>query len=272
MTEEVKDPVDPVVTDEEVKEYIPSETEQVAMGQGWKPKEDWVKDGRDPDEWRSARDFIDRGELLTTIKSLNKKVSMQDQALKAFAQHHETVFEQAHKKALDELKAQKRLAIREGEHELAEQIDDEITKEKETFEKQAKELEKVKAQESVGMDPEVAAWTEKNKWYTTDTEMQTDANGFAIAYVQRMKGQGKEPTKAEVFAHVEAKIRKAYPEKFEGRREAPSPTGGNGSGRQRKEAADDFEMTDIEKKVMRDLIRSGHMTKEKYIAELKKVR
>lgn len=267
MAEEIK--VEAVVED-----AVPviSEVEQTALDQGWRPKEEWVKDGRDPNEWRSARDFVDRGELLGTIKSLNKKVSQYDQALKAFAQHHETVFEQAHTKAVEELKAQKRLAIREGEHELAEQIDDEINKEKETFEKQAKELKKVKVEDTPGSDPEVAAWQARNSWYTADEEMQGDANGFAIAFVQRARAKGQEPTKAEVFAHVETKIKKAYPEKFQGRREAPNPTSGNDNPRSRKTVESDFEMTDTEKKVMRDLVRSGVMTKEKYIAELKKVR
>ncbi len=257
---------------EEVKPVELSETEHSAVAQGWRPKEEWVKEGRDPNEWRSARDFVDRGELLGTIKSLNKKVSQYDQALKAFAQHHETVFEQAHKKAVDELKAQKRLAIREGEHELAEQIDDEITKEKEQFTTQAEKLKQVKIEDPATNDAEIAAWHAKNPWYSQDEEMQQDANGFAIAFVQQQKTKGHTPTKAEVFAKVEEKIKRAYPEKFKGRVDAPNPTGGNSTSRSRREANDDFEMTDVEKKVMKDLVRSGVMTKEKYIQELKKVR
>lgn len=257
-------------------EVTPVETtpqEELALAQGWKRKEDWVKDGRDPEEWRSAKDFIERGELLTTIRSLNKRVSVQDQALKAFAQHHETVFEQAHKKALDELKAQKRLAIREGEHELAEQIEEEIDKEKENFRKQSTNLKKAASATNAEVSPDFEAWKARNQWYTTDEEMQADANGFAISFVQRQQQKtGVQPTPQEVYAHIEKKIKQAYPDKFAPRKEAPNPTSGNNGNRAARASGDTFEMTEMEKKVMKDLVRGGVMTKEQYIAELKKVR
>ena len=83
MTEEVKEekvveePVEEIV--DETPEY--SSAEQAAMEQGWLPKEDWEEAGRDPDEWRSAREFNDRGEFFKTIHQQKREMKAQASAL-----------------------------------------------------------------------------------------------------------------------------------------------------------------------------------------------
>lgn len=248
-----------------------SEAEQQAMASGWKPKEQWVADGRDESEWRSAKEFNERGELLGTIKGLNRKIDQYDKALKALTIHHEKVFESAHKKALDDLKAQKKYAIREGEHELAEAIEEEISAKKEEFETQRQTLNQAKTANAAGGEPpEFIAWKASNRWYEQNEDMQIEANGHATAFIAKKQRKGESFTPQDVFDYMEIQIRKSYPDKF-GRREAPDPTGSGGRG-VTKQKKDTFVLDDFEKQIMNDLVRKGVMTKEQYIEELKKTR
>jgi hypothetical protein len=59
----------------EVQNPVLTEIEQRASSRGWVPKDEW--DG-DPEEWRPAKEFIDRGELF-------KKIEDKIEQLKTFA-------------------------------------------------------------------------------------------------------------------------------------------------------------------------------------------
>ena len=60
-------------TTQETKTEAPkvevSPTQQKAMEQGWKPKEEWEAEGKDPSEWRDAKEYVERGELFDLIDS-----------------------------------------------------------------------------------------------------------------------------------------------------------------------------------------------------------
>ena len=56
----------------EPKQY--TAVEQRALDQGWVPQDEWQGD---PDDWRPAKEFIDRGELFRKIDELkneNKRI------------------------------------------------------------------------------------------------------------------------------------------------------------------------------------------------------
>ena len=270
MSEEVK----AEVVQEEVKEEVSTEptynsTELEAMEQGWVPKEAWESAGKDPSEWRPAKEFKERGELFKTIHQTKRDLKQTQAALTALQSHHVKVFEKAQKSALDALKQEKRAALRQEDLQRVEVIEDEI---EELTEQQAAEREELKrtqalaAAQAAGPHPEFQAWVDRNPWYQSDQELQDYAEAEGIVYFKR------NPTKtpAEVLKHVETKIKDKFPEKFGTRRSAPNAVAAvDRTNSTRK--VDSYKMTEEETKVMNELVKAKVMTKEQYIAELKKV-
>ena len=271
MTEELKtEEVKEVVT-EEVKgveqEVVASPTEIKATEQGWVPKEEWVAGGGNPDEWRTAKEFVDRGELYQTIHSTKRDLKQTQAALSALQRHHQFVFEKAQKEALEELKREKRLAIRDEDFARLEAVEEEIEK---TQEKQALERQTlVQEQQASQINPHPAfiSWAQRNNWYTQNQEMREEADAFGLVYMQRNPGVPPQ----DVLQYVESRIKKSYPEKFQARRAAPNAVAAvNKTNSPSRQTVDNFEMTETEQEIMKTMVDSGVMTKEKYIAELKK--
>lgn len=247
--------------DAEQGEISLSPVESKAAEQGWKPKEEWVAEGGDPDEWRSAREFVDRGELLKQIHNQNRKLKQVEQGFDALKTHHGVVYEKAYKDALAALKSQRRAAMIDGDLDAVEAIEEAIEEKKEEFQ-QAKIAEK-----PVGPAPEFVAWVDRNSWYESNEDLREFADFKGISYAK--KHPGVDPV--AVLKYVEEEVKKKFPEEFGVRRGAPSPVAGVDK-TARKGRADAFELTEQEESIMKNLVRSKTMTKEEYIAELKKVR
>ena len=271
MTEEVKqeDEIKPEEGKQEtgVQEVVISPTETTAIEQGWVPKEEWVAGGGNPDEWRTAKEFVDRGELYKTIHTTKRDLKQTQAALTALQRHHQFVFEKAQKEALEELKREKRLAIRDEDFARLEAVEEEIekTQEQQALERQVLIQEQQAAQ--INPHPEFVSWANRNSWYTQNQEMREEADAFGLVYMQRNPGHNPQ----EVLNYVESKIKKTYPEKFQVRRAAPSAVAAvNKTNSPARQTFDSFEMTETEQEIMKTMVDSGVMTKEKYIAELKK--
>ena len=260
---EAPEGVEVVDVQETSQEVILSPVETKAADQGWKPKEEWVAEGGDPDEWRSAREFVDRGELLKQIHNQNRKLKQIEQGHDALKQHHSTVYEKAYKDAVASLKAQRRAAMIDGDLDAVDIIEEQIEETKAEYQS---EQAKIK-QQPVRPDPQFVAWVDRNTWYETNEDLREFADFKGISYAK--KHPGIEP--AAVLKHVEEEVKKKFPEEFGVRRAAPSPVAGVDK-TSRKGAADSFELTEIEESIMKNLVRSKTMTKEEYIKELKKVR
>lgn len=270
MTEEIKAEEVKVEEAEVVVEQAPelSETEVQASEQGWVPKEEWVAGGGNADEWRTAKEFVDRGELYKTIHSTKRDLKQTQAALTALQRHHQFVFEKAQKEAIEELKREKRLAIRDEDFARLEAVEEEIekTQEQQAVERKALQQEQLTAQQ-INPHPEFIAWVDRNNWYTQNSDMREEADAFGLVYMQRNPGVASQ----DVLKYVEGKIKKTYPEKFAARKAAPNAVAAvSRVGSPSRKAADDFQMTETEREIMNDLVKSEVMTKEAYVAELKK--
>src|SRR5438132_1680053 len=96
MTEEVKDVVTGTPTTDEGDNTQQTTTqlqhtalEERAIEQGWRPKDEW--DG-DESEFRSAREFIDRGELLRKISSQGDELRKLKEVAGALSEHNKQVY------------------------------------------------------------------------------------------------------------------------------------------------------------------------------------
>lgn len=253
-------------TEVETPELSP--TEQKALEQGWVPKDQWKGD---PDEWRPAREFVERGELYKSIHELKKKDKQREAAVQALQKHHEHVFTKAYEQAMRDLKQEKRVAMREQDFEKLQEVEDKIEALQANTQQEARQLQVVQAatqQEPV--IPAFQAFIEKNSWYVTDDSMKLEADIIGGHYMN------KGGTKEGLFAHVEAEMAKRHPDRF-GRAPArkAAPNAVAGVDRSNKSSPKgSITMNDVpeaDRPVIRQMAAASGMSEGDYIKELKKI-
>lgn len=259
---------------EETKEPTSSEpkyteVEKVALSQGWKPKDQW--DGN-PDEHRSAREYLDRGELLGKIKVQNEQLREIRTALQGMSDHNRRVYAAGYENALKELKVQKLQALKEGEAEQVLAIDDKIDSTKEALQAIKTEAEQAKVTaKQQGPSPITQNWLAINKWYQTDAIMRHAANGLAM----ELGKANPNVTEEEIYQTIDREMRKEFPHKFKTAQAAPSPDGEStrsaGSGKTTT-TGNSFEkllgsMSEMQATIARNLVKTGAITKEKYVED-----
>lgn len=250
-----------------------------ARSKGWKPLDEF--DG-DPADWVPAKEFLGREKLFDKIHDLKSQLSRQAQKFESdmarIQQHFLNVQQTEYKRAKRELEKQLAQAKAnedvEAVAEIAGQIKDVEASQKET----AKEVKEVK---SGGPTPEFVDWQESNKWFNTDLEMTADAVAIGTGYAAANPSKSQK----EVLDHVTAKIKRMYPEKFNGVESTKRMEDNRvESGAQRPKAKSSkgtlsvSDLNDMEKTVMRTLIKRGALKdvaaknkrtqEEEYLAQL----
>lgn len=237
----------------------PSPIEQRAMEQGWVPQEEWTGD---PDDWRPAKEFVDRGELLKSISALKRDNMQLKQTMADFGRHHAATREIEYKRALADLRAQKRDALIEGDADKVIEIDDTIDELKDAKERVDAAPQRVAPAEP---HPAFMAWEQRNGWYKTDRGMK----GYADEVARELVESGeRDPVK--ILSEIDKKVRKEFPHKFNNpaRERAGAVEGAAQKGGRPK---DDLvsQMSDDERRIMNRIVSSGVITKEKYLEEYK---
>ena len=259
--------------DVEEKEVVnikiePTQMEVQATEQGWVPKELWVGQGNDPDDWRTAKEFVERGELYKSLHNTKRDLKQTQVTLTALQKHHQFVFEKAHKQAVEELKREKRAAIRAEDFEKVEAVEDEIEKVQEQHVQEREALVKEQQVVQTNPHPEFQAWVGRNLWYTRDEELREFADAVGVVYMN------KNPTAApqDILRQVESETKKHYAAKFGNvKKSAPNAVVSvNRTGNPGRKTEPDFELTETEQDIMKELVSQGVLTKEKYIEDLKK--
>jgi len=241
-----------------------SSIEEKAIQMGWRPKEQFEGD---EEEFIDAKEFVRRQPLFDRIENQNKQLKNVTKALEALKVHYTRVEEAAVQKAINQLKAQRKSALADGDGDSFELIDDEIKK----AEHQLTQIEQVKNQpivEETVVHPEWQAFQSRNPWYSNTSYMRKYADEIG----QDLASKGIAP--AEVLKQVEQAVRKEFPNKFVNPNKELAPNVEQSRGGNTKPVGKDSDsfMNEQEKKVMNDLVRSGLLTKEKYIADLKAVK
>lgn len=236
-----------------------TEVEVRARSMGWVPKDEWNGEGK----WRDADEFVDRGELFEKINSQRKALKNLEENQRAFTQHLDTVRKAEYKRALDEIRKEKKVALAEGDADALIEADEKLI----ALQRQAN-VPAPQPQVEAGPHPEFVAWQARNPWYTdTNRAMKAfaDAEGVRLGSLV----QSGQMTPAEVLREIETQVRREFPEKFTNpnRSKPGAVEGSRGSGNTAK--ADSYQLTEDEHRVMTRLVKSGIMTKEKYIADVK---
>jgi hypothetical protein len=237
-----------------------TEVEQRAMNEGWVPQDEW---SGDPEQWRPAKEFLDRGELFKKIEEQKRELKQVRAAMEEFGRHHAEVKKIAYKEALATLKAQKKEALEAGDADAVIELDERIA---ETREAQKAAEATPAPQVDDAPRPEFVQWQNRNGWYQSDRIMKAAADEAAREAVERGE---RDP--ARILAEVDKAVRAAFPHKFENpRRNSAAAVEGTTTPKARS-AKNDVEasMPEFDRRIMKRLVEAGAITKEKYLEEYK---
>lgn len=243
----------------------PSPIEEKARSQGWVSKDEWVASGKHADEWRSAREYAERGELFDEIHKLKEDGKQTSKAFRALVEHHRKVRETAVQEALTQLKAQRREAMLNHDLDVVEAIEEKMEKVKTTPDIPDVVIPEVPQ----GPTPTFKSWHKKNSWY----ELQGDHEESRIADVigATFKKNNPDATEEEFLEHVEKRIAKRFPELFENKTAPKVSEVGSNAGN-KTGGGDSFKLTPEEERICKQMVEQDVMTRKEYIDEIKKVR
>jgi len=259
-------PVEPPVVPKEPEVVAPPELsteEQVATDNGWVPKDQWKGD---PDSWRPAKEFNDRGEFFKRIDRLEHKNKELQQALSFLTDQQKRQYMAGFNDAINKLRAQRDHALEEGDNLQAQRINDKIDEVKE----KAKEAQ-VAMKPAPAAPPEPSAtytnWATRNSWYTKDKVLTK----FAEAIGATFKEENPQSSEADMLRHVETEVKREFAHKF-GPKGPPSPDG-DGRGATNKTSGTgkyssiEGTLTSEQKTIMNTIIKTTGMTKEEYLKQ-----
>lgn len=264
-------------SDNETVQDQDNPVEQEARTKGWRPKEEW--DG-DPDKWRPAKEFLDRGELFEKINSLKTEVYHLKKDYNVLADHHRKVSKVEYEKALKTLREERAQAAEEGDTAAVVKISDKIDELKDT---QIGAVD-LPPQNTV-VTQQMEQWVDKNPWYRADTELRIAADAIGQGYYTTHPGVPFD----QVLEYVSKRIVEIHPEKFPRKRKPSAPavegstnnetTSSSSTATRRGKQLTEADLTEQERHVMSTLIKrktfgnvSDAEAKRKYMDDLAKVR
>lgn len=259
-----------VTKTEETKTVEPNPHEEQARDQGWVSKEEWVADGRAESDWRPAKEFVERGEIFKSLHQVKRELKQERAAREALQAHHKFVYEKAYQEAVNNLRKERREALRAEDLAKVAEVEEKIEalNDEKAAETQRLQQQQAATAQANNITPVFQEWIGRNPWYTKDEEMREFAEAVGHIYMQKNPGFAPE----DVLSHVEAKVRKQYSEKFGGRKAAPNAVAGVDRTSTRTTSTVDMVLDEMEESIMKTLVDSGTMTKDEYIKELKKAK
>lgn len=237
--------------------------EDKAIAMGWRPKDEFQGDEED---FIDAKEFVRRQPLFEKIEHTGKQLKNVTKALEALKTHYTRVEQTAVEKAITQLKMARKEALSDGDGDRFELIDDEIKK-AEAQHAQIQRIQDTPIVEETVEHPEWKAFQNRNPWYNTTGYMRKYADEEGAKLAQ----SGMTPS--EVLKEVEKAVRKEFPTKFTNpnKQEAPDLDKPRGGIPNKRVGGDDAKLSDNQRKIMNDLVRQGVLTKEEYIADLRKI-
>ena len=258
---------------EEVTEKIVDATpiEEKALDKGWRPEDEWTGE---PDQWRTAKEFLDRGELMDRISDQTRQLRGQKDeleniktALKEMGTHNSKIAEKEYDKAMLDLKSLKVQAMEVDDYEQIVEVDEQIQELKEA----KKEVGATPAAPTV--HPDIETWMSENQWYGRDVIMRGAADSISQEYLN-MNPEARDKPK-DVLQYVEKVMREEFPHKFDEKltqRRRPTATSEVGEPMARSASKGKYtarDMNSMQKKICRTFIEAGAFkTEQEYVDQL----
>lgn len=233
-----------------------SDVEKLAMEQGWKPQDEYEGEA----DWVPAEIWVARTPLFEKIEQQKAQHKRELKELKSAFQSMRESFDKQlqgeYDRALKELQARKREAIKEGDLEYAADLEEQIDAHKETAPKPA---------EAFTVDSGAAfieTWRGQNSWYGKDTDRTDLFDGFFMSKFNKTK----DLEEAVTFAEQQMK-------KVEGGTEEKKVSKVSDGGKPSKTVKPKASKVDLPEEALRAMktfVRAGIMTEEEYIKQYQK--
>ncbi len=181
-----------------------------ALAKGWKPKEEWAGD---PNDWRPAKHWLEKGQMLDTMHSLKQQLKNTDATVKYLAEHTKKFEELTAKRNLQESEERLRQAVEIGDVAGAQAVTQEIV----NLHKQPSS-----SVPSAPIEPAVQDFYRRNaSWFNEDTAENAAMTLYAKRRDEEIYRQNPNISPEDEIRMLERDIQNRFPEKF-GR---PAPLG-----------------------------------------------
>lgn len=213
-----------VPVEAEVIEETPDEIK--AREGGWVPENEWVEQGNDAKDWKTAKHFNEIGEvyrktsnLSRNNKQLKAELDEMREQMQTFVNHHKKVAEYERDKVIKELEQGKVQAMDEGDNAKVVEYERKIRE----AEKTTVDVPDVKPARN-SAEQIAQEWVANNQWYSENLEMRNKANILMQGYVAANPGADPE----DVFEYAENEIKASNPAYFKPKPNKPKVESGNG--------------------------------------------
>jgi|TARA_R110000751_G_scaffold23179_1_gene64471 hypothetical protein len=141
-------------------DYAAKQSEKASSG-GWKPLDDWIEDGKDPEEWVDATTFNVRGEFIGKLKAKDKDI---DERLANVNKIHAAQLDAERNRLMNQRDA----AVLEGGRDNLETV--------KNLDYQMNQLNQSPI--PVAKDPAISDWESNNSWIDTPGPKSVYANSL----------------------------------------------------------------------------------------------
>ena len=240
-------------------DYPDNPIEEQARNQGWKPYDEWIEEGNDPNNWVNPEVYLVKGEFIQKLKNQSRKITELERTLNDLSDHHKKVAEIEYEKALQSLKQQKAQALEDEDYDKVVEIDEKLHETKQEYDQQASSNN-----QNSSTNPQFEEWISRpeNQWYVQDNVLRRQADALADEYMS----QNQNATFDDIVKHVETQLATELPERFNRSRGGqsggnPGPvaessvSGSQGRGRRKRFGAKDLNQE--QKKVGERFVRQG---------------
>jgi hypothetical protein len=248
--------------DEQVDTPVVNPEEQKAMQSGWVPQDQWEGD---PNKWTDAKTFNEKGELLSFIKKQNKEMADMKKAITALGETNRRIAEVERAKAMEELKALRKDAMRNQDFDTADELGEKLQDLKQL---DKVEKEQVYTEETPAVSPIFEMWVKDNAWYLDNKVLQGAANAIAE---ELMATDPKASDQGYLLKTVEKRIKQEFPAKFNAAKNKVADAGGTQGNDNRGGASS--RLTQEELAVAKTLVQYGAFKSiEEYAKSLSKTK
>lgn len=212
-TEEIEETEEALLESDESEEPEDSEPEpdesvQQAKKYGHLSKEEWIAQGRDPDQWKSPEEFNNFGKMYDQLKTLNKKIDQRDREIQALVEYQKRTSQREYERAKQDL--QERLAASKDDMDMEGVAH--YTKELTRLEDMEKQ-DQVQQIQSAQSEAEQRFVERNAHWYN---DRNPDLKAKAFEFSGEYQSIYPNATPEELAGLIERRMKAEYPERVSG--------------------------------------------------------